>query len=215
MIDFILLFFLVVCAIAAVRMKDLLGAIIILGAYSLIMSVVWTMMNAVDVAFTEASVGAGITSVLLLAALSRTQRGEDDRRRRTEDRRQGAEDTRQNTEDIRQGPEGRRERTEFRTRTKKSGISAHSLLSLIVVIATGAVLVYGTIDMPDYGDPAAPANLHVAPRYIERSYEDTGARNFVTAILASYRGYDTLGETTVIFTAGICVILLLRRKREQ
>ncbi|HDH05664.1 MAG TPA: DUF4040 domain-containing protein [Nitrospirae bacterium] len=215
MIDFILLFFLVVCAIAAVRMKDLLSAIIILGAYSLVMAVVWTRMNAVDVAFTEASVGAGITSVLLLAALSRTQRGEDDRRRRTEDRRHDAEDTRQDMEDRRRGAEERRRKTEFSTRTKKTGISAHSLLSLIVVIVTGAVLVYGTIDMPDYGDPDAPANLHVAPRYIERSYKDTGAENFVTAVLASYRGYDTLGETTVIFTAGICVILLLRRKREQ
>ncbi len=232
MIDFILLFFLVVCAIAAIRTKDLLSAIMILGAYSLIMAVVWTRMNAVDVAFTEASVGAGITSVLLLAALSRTQRGEDDRRRQTEDRRQPAtrtssepqpnssvesngEDTRQNTEDRRQGPEERRQKTEFRTQTKKSGISAHSLLSLIIVIVTGAVLIYGTIDMPNFGDPDAPANLHVAPRYIEKSHEETGVENFVTAVLASYRGYDTLGEVTVIFTAGICVILLLRRKREQ
>lgn len=215
MIDFILLFFLVVCAIAAVRMKDLLGAVIILGAYSLIMAVVWTRMNAVDVAFTEASVGAGITSVLLLAALSRTQRGEDDRRRRTEDRRQNAEDTRQNTEDRRQGPEERRQNSEFGIQTKKSGISAHSLISLIIVIVTGAVLVYGTIDMPDYGDPDAPANLHVASKYIDSSYKDTGVENFVTAILASYRGYDTLGEVTVIFTAGICVILLLRRKRAK
>ena len=65
MIDFILLFFLVVCAIAAIRMKDLLSAIMLLSAYSLIMAVVWTRLNAVDVAFTEASVGAGLRQFCL------------------------------------------------------------------------------------------------------------------------------------------------------
>jgi len=174
MIDFILLFFLVVCAIAVIYMKDLLSAIMIFGAYSLIMAVVWTRLNAVDVAFTEASVGAGITTVLLLAALSRTTRGETD--------------------------------------SKRSPITLRSPVAFLVVLITGAVLVYGTIDMPDFGDPNAPANLHVAPSYIEESYKDTGVVNFVTAILASYRGFDTLGEVTVIFTAGICVVLLLRRK---
>ena len=198
MLDLILLFFLVVCALTAISMKDLLSTTIILGAYSLIMAVVWTRLNAVDVAFTEAAVGAGITSVLLLAALSRTQRVEDD---------------------TRQVPEERREskrsfvKTEPGTQAKKSGISARSVLSLIIVIVTGAVLIYGTIDMPHFGDPDAPANTHVAKRYIEKSYEETGVVNFVTAILASYRGYDTLGEVAVIFTAGISVILLLRRRR--
>ncbi|MFV1950524.1 MAG: hydrogenase subunit MbhD domain-containing protein [Nitrospinota bacterium] len=78
MIDLILLLFLVICAIAAVHMKDLLSATMILTAYSLIMALVWTNLNAVDVAFTEASVGAGITTVLLIAALSRTKRREED-----------------------------------------------------------------------------------------------------------------------------------------
>jgi uncharacterized MnhB-related membrane protein len=75
-IDIALLFFLVVCAAAAVYVKDLLAATIILAAYSLIMAVVWTELNSVDVAFTEASVGAGITTVLFIAALSRTVRRE-------------------------------------------------------------------------------------------------------------------------------------------
>ena len=78
MIDLILLLFLVICALAAVSMKDLLSATMILTAYSLIMAIVWTRMNAVDVAFTEASVGAGITTVLIIAALSRTKREEED-----------------------------------------------------------------------------------------------------------------------------------------
>ena len=66
--------------------------------------------------------------------------------------------------------------------------------------------------MPLHGDPLAPANLHVAPRYIERSPTEIGIPNVVTSVLASYRGYDTLGEVGVIFTAGIGVLLLLGRR---
>lgn len=182
MIDLILLFILVVCALAAVSMKDLLSTTIILGAYSLIMAVVWTRLNAVDVAFTEAAVGAGITTVLIIAALSRTKRGENN-----------------------QGPEAK-------SKTLKR-FDMRNLLLFLVVIVTCGVLIYGTVDMPDFGDPNAPANTHVASRYIEKSYEETGEANFVTAVLVSYRGYDTLGETTVIFTAGMCVVLLLRKRR--
>jgi multicomponent Na+:H+ antiporter subunit B len=70
--------------------------------------------------------------------------------------------------------------------------------------------------MPGYGDPSAPANNHVSPEYIERAYEDTHTPNIVSAVLADYRGYDTFGETTVIFTAGlICYLLLGRWKRND
>ncbi len=174
MIDFLLLIFLVLTAAAAVFMRDLLSAGIMLAAYSLLMAVVWTNLNAVDVAFTEAAVGAGVTTVLLIAALSRTRRLE--------------------------GPP-----VPWRNR----------LAGLLMVVVTGAVLIYGSLDMPAYADPEAPAYLHVAPRYIEHSEEEAGVANMVTAVLASYRGYDTLGETTVIFTAGCSVILLIRRWREK
>lgn len=197
MIDLILLFLLVVCALAAVSMKDLLNTTIILGAYSLIMAVVWTRLNAVDVAFTEVAVGASITTVLIIATLNKTNR------RSGPPRKQGGQESevmikRLNTQN-----------------TKLPNISSpfSKLISLFIVLITGAVLIYGTIDMPAFGDPDAPANIHLAQRFIEKSHEDTGAANFVTAILASYRGYDTLGEVAVIFTAGTSVILLLRRKR--
>lgn len=87
------------------------------------------------------------------------------------------------------------------------------LVAVAIVLLTGAVLVYGTLDMPRYGAPQAPANLHVVPRYIEKAVEETGAINMVTAVLIVYRGYDTLGETVVIFTAGVSVVFLLRRRR--
>lgn len=69
--------------------------------------------------------------------------------------------------------------------------------------------------LPQVGDPESPASTHVSPRYIEKSYEETGSENFVTAVLADYRGYDTLGETTVIFTAGAATTLILRLFQKQ
>ena len=89
------------------------------------------------------------------------------------------------------------------------------LLALITVIITGIILIYGTVDMPDWGDPNSPASKHVSPRYIEKTMDETATPNVVTSVLADYRGYDTLGETTVIFTAGISCILILRERRRR
>ena len=89
------------------------------------------------------------------------------------------------------------------------------VLGVIVTIITGALLIYGTLDMPDWGNPDTPASRHVSPRYITKTEVDTATPNIVTSILADYRGYDTLGETTVIFTAGISCILLLRKRRKR
>ena len=87
-------------------------------------------------------------------------------------------------------------------------------LALIAVLFIGIILFWAVEDMPAFGDPDAPANHYVARMYIERTLPDIGIDNIVTAILASYRGFDTLGETVVIFTAGISVILLLRRSEQ-
>lgn len=88
------------------------------------------------------------------------------------------------------------------------------LLAFIVVVITGALLIYATIDMPDWADPHSPASTHISPRYIEKTVEETATPNIVTSVLADYRGYDTLGETTVIFTAAMVCIILLRRPRK-
>ena len=91
------------------------------------------------------------------------------------------------------------------------------LLPLFVVLVTGGLLVYGTSDIPPYGDPDNPIHHHVAPEYIEGSRNVIGIPNVVTSVLASYRGYDTMGETTVVFTALVGVLLLLtaRGKKEK
>ena len=65
---------------------------------------------------------------------------------------------------------------------------------------------------PEFGSPDSVIHQHVAPRYLEQGPEETGVPNVVTAVLASYRGFDTLGEVTVVFTGGIGVIVLLRRR---
>ena len=90
--------------------------------------------------------------------------------------------------------------TPFRTRQRVTW--------LFMLIAAG-ILFYAGSQLPRVGDPQSPASTHVSPHYIEHSHHETGAPNFVTAVLADYRSYDTLGETTVIFTAGLACLLIL------
>lgn len=85
--------------------------------------------------------------------------------------------------------------------------------AFMVVLITAALMVYSVSDMPDWGDPSSPASTHVSPVYIQEAYKKTATPNLVTAVLADYRSYDTLGETSVIFTAGVACMILLRRLR--
>lgn len=84
------------------------------------------------------------------------------------------------------------------------------IIGLIIAVVTGALLVYATADFPAWGDPASPASTHLSPHFIEKVMEETSVPNIVTAVLADYRGYDTMYETTVIFSAGLVCFLLLR-----
>ncbi len=170
--DIVLLSFMIVLAVAVSRMHNLFMAAMMMGIFSFLSAIVFTLLDAVDVAFTEAAVGAGVSTVLLLGTLALT------------------------------------------TREEKI-VKRNNALALLVVLITGSALIYGTLDMPRYGDPNAPIHKHVADRYIEKSGEEIEIPNIVTSVLASYRGYDTLGETTVIFTAGIGVILLMGRARRK
>ncbi len=77
-LDLILILFVFICAVAAITIKDLLSAVVVLGAYSFFLCLLWTEMAAVDVAFTEASVSAGIGTVLMIGAVSKTKRRSKD-----------------------------------------------------------------------------------------------------------------------------------------
>jgi len=161
-----------VVTIVIARQRNLFAVVILFGIYSFLMATVLVALDAVDVAMTEAAVGAGISTILFLSALH-----------------------------LGKGIEMKPLHKPF--------------LPLVVALATGAVLAYGTLGLPAFSDPEAPIHQHVAKRYIEDGARETGVPNIVTAVLASYRGYDTLGEVTVVFTAGIGVIALLRRLRSR
>jgi multicomponent Na+:H+ antiporter subunit B len=162
----------VVTAFLLIRMHNLFAVVMMSGIYSLLAAVLYVVMDAVDVAFTEAAVGAGISTVLMLGTLALTSR-----------------------------------------RDKKRIVS--NTIPLVIVTITGLLLIYGTLDMPPYGDPTAPIHHHVGRYYIDNSGEQVGPPNIVTSVLASYRGYDTLGEVTVIFTAAIGVMALIGRSRNR
>ncbi len=164
----VLLTLLAAVTIGIVRTRSLFAVAVLLGAYSFLMASVMIVLDAVDVAMTEASVGAGVSTVLVLGTL-------------------------------------------YLTRVHEAPPRYPTLLPLFVSVGTGLMLIYGTYGLPGFGLAETPVNTHVGQAYLERSVPETGIPNVVTSVLASYRGFDTLGETTVIFTAGIGVLLLLKR----
>ncbi|MGB1013309.1 MAG: Na(+)/H(+) antiporter subunit B [Nannocystaceae bacterium] len=250
MIDSVLLLLVAVTAIAVVEVRSLYAAAMLSGIYSLLMALVWVNMHSMDVAFTEAAVGGGISTILLIGTLVHTEREEKKRPSR-----------------VNWG-------------------------ALLVTAVTGAALVYGTLDMPRFGDPNAPIHKLRVPEMINQTVGMTSGAstkqppppgyqprktlelplghgqvfamrrsqkaneprldklakghgghggvaatdehhedghdaahahpsddfnghvpNSVTSLLAAYRGYDTMFETAVIFTAGASLILLLRRRK--
>jgi multicomponent Na+:H+ antiporter subunit B len=88
-------------------------------------------------------------------------------------------------------------------------------IGLVIVCLTGGLLLYGTVDLPDWGDPGSPASTHLSDYYIEHILEQTQVPNLVTAVLADFRGYDTMFETAVVFCAGLACFLLLRDFRPK
>jgi multicomponent Na+:H+ antiporter subunit B len=170
--NLILLLFLAAVTIGIIGVRNLFAVVVLSGAYSFLMATLLIAMDAVDVGMTEAAVGAGVSTVLLLSALHLTN-------------------------------------------TEEAPAKHSNVLPMALALLTGAVLVYGTWDLPRYGDPDTPMNSYVGDEYLERSIPETTIPNVVTSVLASYRGYDTLGETAVIFTAGIGVLMLLYGRRRK
>lgn len=166
LIDVCLLAFLILIAIASIKITNLFVVTMLFGIFSFVTALLFLDLDAVDVAFTEAAVGAGFTTVLMLSALRLTGAVENAKH-------------------------------------------SHSLLALFIVVLTGAALIYGTADFPSMGDANAPVHVHVAPEYIQITQEKIDIPNVVTSVLASFRAYDTFGETVVIFSAGVAVLLLL------
>lgn len=167
LLDMSLLVLLVVIAFSIVRMRSLFAIVMLQGVYSLVSAAWFVSLDAVDVAFTEAAVGAGVSTVLMLSAMLLADR-------------------------------------------KSTPVPMRRQLgALTVVILAGAAMLYAVGDMPAFGDVNSPANTYVGMDYMAKTAEEIKIPNVVTAVLASYRGYDTFGETVVIFSAGLGVLLLL------
>lgn len=163
-----ILFFLVVIAVAIIKSRNLITASVLLSVFSMLMALEYLVLGASDVAITEAVVGAGISTVLLLLGV-------------------------------------------FLVGAKEKRRKNKNLLPLLLIVSVAALLIYASSQLPIFGASNTPAQTHVASYYIANNVKDTGVANVVTSVLASYRGYDTFGETVVIFTSAIAVLMLLGR----
>ena len=153
-----------------IRLRNLFSVVILSTIYSFLMATLLLIFDAVDVALTEAAVGAGISTVLMLTVLYYTKVNE--------------------------------EKPKFK-----------SILPLIICLTIGGLLIYGTYGLPPFGASDTPIHTHISVQYLERSISETGVPNVVTSVLASYRGFDTLGEVIVVFTAAIGVLSILKRDK--
>tara|TARA_B100000989_G_scaffold478_1_gene306 strand:- start:44 stop:532 length:489 start_codon:yes stop_codon:yes gene_type:complete len=153
-----------------IKLRNLFSVVILSTIYSFLMATLLLIFDAVDVALTEAAVGAGISTVLMLTVLYYTKVNE--------------------------------EKPKFK-----------SVLPLIICLTIGGLLIYGTYGLPPFGASDTPIHTHVSVQYLERSISETGVPNVVTSVLASYRGFDTLGEVIVVFTAAIGVLSILKRDK--
>ncbi|MFT6270144.1 MAG: multicomponent Na+:H+ antiporter subunit B [Alphaproteobacteria bacterium] len=172
-INIVLLVFLLIMALAVLKTTHLFAMAMMFSLYSLLVAGLFVVLDAPDVAFTEAAVGTGISTVLMLVTLA----------------------------SIKDGHEA-------------PGTSKKRLGPLIICVVMGGLLIFGTHDIAKLGDIQSAPNQQVALRYIEQGQAETGVPNLVTAVLASYRGFDTLGEVTVVLTAGIGVLMLLGPRRK-
>jgi multicomponent Na+:H+ antiporter subunit B len=203
LIDLILLFLVTATAIAVVEVRSLFSAVLLSGIYSLLMALVWVNMDAVDVAFTEAAVGAGISTILLVGTLVLVGQQE----------------------------------------TVRRAINWPALVAVIVTgmaLGYGTLdmpsfgdpkapvhthpIAEGFIEQDVQKDPSgksgeeaiAAAEAHGDEAHHDEAHGDYfhgHVPNQVTSVIVTYRAFDTMFETCVIFTAGLGMILLLRGRR--
>jgi multicomponent Na+:H+ antiporter subunit B len=170
-LELVVIAFVVTTALATALLRDILATVVVFGAYSLGMAMLWVLLRAPDVGLTEAAVGAGVMTPLFLLAIVKTRRPASGRRFASVD---------------------------------PVALGVGSVLAACLLLTVPA--------LPAIGDPTAPAAVHVSPYYLDNAYAETGMTNVVTAILVGYRGFDTLGEVTVVFAAAVAVLVVLRQE---
>lgn len=174
LLNVFVLVLLAMTALAIARLRELFPVAMLTGLYSLLSASLFTLLDAVDVALTEAAVGAGVITVLFLATFGLTRARE------------------------------------------KPVPASRAVIGFVVTGLTGAALLYASLDMPHFGAADTPVQAHpLRERYLHTMQEEIDIPNAVTAVLGSYRGYDTLGEVTVVLTAGMGVLMLLGATRRR
>ena len=166
----IILTLMALTTLGIIRLRNLFSVVILSTIYSFLMATLLLIFDAVDVALTEAAVGAGISTELMLTVL-------------------------------------------YYTKVNEEKPKLKSILPLIICLTIGGLLIYGTYGLPPFGASDTPIHTHISVQYLERSMSETGVPNVVTSVLASYRGFDTLGEVIVVFTAAIGVLSILKRDK--
>ncbi|MBL6770957.1 MAG: DUF4040 domain-containing protein [Rhizobiales bacterium] len=164
----IILTLMAITTLGIIKLRNLFSVVILSTIYSFLMATLLLIFDAVDVALTEAAVGAGVSTVLMLTVI-------------------------------------------YYTKTTEEVPKHSSIIPIMVCLAIGGLLIYGTYGLPPFGASDTPLHNHVSAQYLQRSIPETGVPNVVTSVLASYRGFDTLGEVIVVFTAAIGVISLLKK----
>ena len=178
---------LIIAALISLAVRSLLTAVVTLTVFSFASALLYVAMGAVDVGFTEAVVGGGAIGVFMVILIFKTLRKEN-----------------------------------LPTKVRLRGLSS-SLLNYVLLTLFCGLLIFAAASLPSRGDPTSVLNDKKSPAgsdnaasyYVTHAHEDTHTPNMVTAILADYRSYDTLGEETVILTAGLICFLLLRRGRKD
>lgn len=165
-----LILFMMACAVAAVRVRELVSAVFLIGAFGLFISILWSLLGAADVSFTEAMVGVGASTIFYLLALFKTDHY-----------------------------------------AKNPSLNHQPIFAFLVIAALAALFIWGSQDLPLFGDPEAVTSTYLSPYYLTHAYHDMHTPNTVTAVLADYRSFDTLLETTVVLLAGLACILIMRK----
>ncbi len=185
---YILLIFLVVCAISAAMSKKLINSIIIFMSYSSVMSILWIMLESPDLAITEAAVGAGVSSILFFVTLKKIHAVEKEETSKVPI----------DVEDVERHWE------------MKLFSRIYRFTAIFVSFGIIVILVAVVAQLPEFGAIISPGNNEVSARYIEQGMRETGSVNLVTGMILDYRAFDTLGESCVLFISVTCVIVLLR-----
>lgn len=173
-LSIVLSVFLVVMAVTMTRVRGAMPLLVLLSIFSGLTTCLHAALGAVDVAFTEAVVGASLSTLFLMALIRQI-------------------DPRQLT----------------------VGGRWQQLIAGLIAIAVAGVLSVGVLALPEFGSADAPAFVALQERQILTPYQDMLTPNVVTAVLADYRSFDTLIEASVVLTAALAVLLVLKKDSDD